>query len=165
MILTNFFVHGFFITIIFIFYILIIYFNLNAFNVALENKIVNVYQKPGECTYNDISVVPDTNRCTKLNRYYVEINNLIYTLSTDDSNSSTVCKVLCNTYNENSTSPCQGNKIQLNQYNQCMDALKPAGGCRGLARPLGFRINKTSNQKVDFYAKAVLTDMDECKDN
>jgi len=162
MILTNFFVHSFFIAVIFIFYILIAYFNFNAFNTALENKIVNVYRQPGNCSYTDINPIPNSNRCNKLNRYYIEKNNLIYTLSTDDSNTSTVCKVLCDSYNENSTEPCQGNKTQINNYNQCINDLKPAGGCKGLARPLGYRINTSTKEKVDFYAKAVLTNINEC---
>ena len=159
-VLTNYYVHGFLIAVIIIFYILTVYFNYKAFKIAIENKTVNVYPQPGSCNYPDINVVND--KCSKSNLYYITIDKLIYTLSTNDSNPTTVCKVLCEKYDATSSNPCQGNTLQINQYNQCVNTLQPAKGCAGLARPLAYRYNTTTNQQIDFYANEVLTNIDDC---
>ena len=158
------FLHCFFIAFFIISYIVIIYYNYNAMKTFLENKIVNVYQEQGNCLYDNLDLIPDKDRCSKLNRYFKTIDGLIYTLSTDDSNPSTVCKVLCSTYNENSISPCQGTKYQNTQYNNCINNLKPSSNCKGLARPIGYRINNNnkSNNRVYMYAKAVFTSTKDC---
>lgn len=161
MILSNYFVHSFFVAVIIIFYFLIAYFNYNAFKTALENKKVFVYQQPDNCNYTNLEVIPDNNKCTKLNLYYITIDKLTYTLSTDDSNSTSICKILCNSYDDTATKPCQGNELQINQYNQCIQDLEPSSSCKGLAKPLGYRFNKITNQKTNLYAKQVI-DINNC---
>lgn len=160
-ILTIFYIHDFIIALIFILYILILYFNITAYMNALKNKDIDILPDNNGCNYTDLNVIPDKNKCTKINKFYTTINNLTYTLSTNDSNYISVCKILCESFDTTSSNPCQGNQVQLNDYNQCLDNLKPIGSCKGLARPLGYRYGKTSQQKVDLYASKVI-DIDDC---
>jgi len=148
-IFANYFVHSFLIVLIIVFYILILYFNIKAVEQKLKNKVVNVLGSPPSCTYTDIDVIPDKQKC-KDNNYYITEDDLTFTLSTIQTNYKNVCKELCTTYDDKSPQPCKGN---VGYYNNCIKILAPLAGCNGLERPLGYRFDSGSNEKVNLYAK------------
>lgn len=161
MLLTNYFAHSFILAVLFIFYFLIAYFNYGAITTALQNKQVNVLKSPGGCDYN-IDILPNNQKCTQgdfSGKYYFTLGNFTFALSTTDTNYLNVCKTICDQYDAKSPTPCQGTANQINNYNDCINELKPSAGCKGLEKPLAYRYSGIN--KVNFYASQII-ELDEC---
>ena len=152
--LVNHFVANFIVVIIFFFYGLIVYFNINSASTLLQNKKVNVYDSQGQCNYNNLSLIPDSQTCKKgpnSGRYFIMDQNLTFTLSTVSSNYSDICKTICLNY-DHLSQECEDNK-NIDKFHTCIEILSPQAGCRDLSSPLGYRFSKNSKNKVNLYAK------------
>ena len=128
---------------------------------SLKNRNIIILPNLGNCDYKDLNLIPDKNKCTKTNDFYITIEGLTYTLQTDDTNYLSICKDLCTSFDATSPTPCKGNSVQLEQYKTCQETLKPFASCREISRPLGYRIGSTSNQRVAYFAKKII-DINNC---
>lgn len=157
MILTNYYISGFLIACISIMYVLIIYFNYNAIRTTLDNKILKISSPPPACDYKDAVLIANSDVCTKGDNnglYYITLGNNSYSLSTIQKNYLNVCKNLCDNY-DSLSGECTGDNIQKDNFNSCVNDLKPGGGCSDLEKALGFRYD-SNNESVYFYAKDII---------
>lgn len=159
MILTVYYVHSFLLAAILAMIFLIGYFNYIAITTKTSNRVVEISGLPPKCQYEDLNVISDKQQCTKgenKNLFYKTLDKITYSLSTKETNYLTVCKTLCQSFDDLSKD-CKGTKIQINNFNNCVNNLKTDTSCKGLERPLGFRYNKNNRQeKVNFYAKEII---------
>ena len=135
LILTNYFVPSLLLAFIIVFYILIIYYNFNAYTIAKQNKIINVLADYGECNYEDIPSLPDKQICTLdpfKNDFYITTDNFTFTLATNSTNYLNICQSLCS------------------------QELKPAAACKGFSKPLAYREDINTKEKVYYYASQII---------
>jgi hypothetical protein len=139
---------------------LIIYFNINAYNIAQQNKIINVLSSSGECDYRDIDSIPDKQICTLdpyKNDFYFTTDNFTYIVATNSTNYLNICQSLCSQGSDKNV-PCQGTQEEINKFNLCSNELKPAAACKGFEKPLAYRLDSNTGEKVYYYAKEIIKD-------
>lgn len=145
---TNYYVHSFLLAVIIVWLFLIAYLNFNAYHTALQNQVVNVLKNPGECNYDDIPVITQSDS----DGFFIKETGLQFTLSTVQKNYIDVCKTLCTSFKNNT---CEGKESLVSNYKTCINLLENNAGCAGLERPLGYRLNSSDGSKVNFYAQSV----------
>ena len=158
LILTNYFVPSLLLAFIIVFYILIIYYNFNAYTIAKQNKIINVLADYGECNYEDIPSLPDKQICTLdpfKNDFYITTDNFTFTLATNSTNYLNICQSLCS-QGSDKNDPCQGTEEEINKFNLCSQELKPAAACKGFSKPLAYREDINTKEKVYYYASQII---------
>lgn len=133
----------------------IIYFSLEYYQTSTMNNNINVLEPYQNCTYNNLPLIKTTCTTDTSSFFYqsTDTNALKYKLSTTPKNYLDVCGAVCTSGFNQKLGTCTGK--DKNEFQKCISDLQPPSGCGDMERPLGYRILKGSNKKINFYAQKI----------
>lgn len=136
---------------------LIVFFQYSSMQDKILKQQINVVEPIKQCVYNNLLQLNDNYICLEGDNagslFYTtgDSTPITYLLSRFPKNYIDVCKDQCTgTFNQK-LGTCEGGGS--NDYNNCVKLIRPPSGCGDLSKPLGYRIDKNTKNKIQYYPK------------